>query len=98
MAQTIQTITLDNDLMQEFNKICNQLGMSITTAFNLFAKAVVRTKSIPFRIELGDRPTENPYKHLEILFNDMRADVANEPDLTLEEINAEIAAARAARQ
>lgn len=39
----------DND-KNSFSSICSELGMNVTTAINIFIKAVNRTHSIPFNI------------------------------------------------
>jgi len=51
MGQTAVTIRMDSDLKQKFDVLCNDFGMSVNTAFNVFVRTVVRTKSIPFKIE-----------------------------------------------
>lgn len=51
MAQTAMTIRMDNELKVQFDALCNEFGMSTNTAFNIFARAVVRGRKIPFVIE-----------------------------------------------
>ena len=50
MAQTNVNIRMDEDLKREFDSICNDLGLTMTTAFTVFAKTVVRRQRIPFDI------------------------------------------------
>ena len=50
MAQTNVNIRMDEDLKREFDKICNDLGLTMTAAFTVFAKTVVRQQRIPFEI------------------------------------------------
>ncbi|MDR0947262.1 MAG: type II toxin-antitoxin system RelB/DinJ family antitoxin [Ruminococcus sp.] len=45
------TIRLSPDIKSEFAKTCADLGMSVSTAINLFAKAVVREQRIPFEVK-----------------------------------------------
>ena len=52
MAQTNINIRMDEGLKQEFDLLCNELGLNMTTAFNVFARAVVRHRKIPFEIAL----------------------------------------------
>ncbi|WP_147539353.1 type II toxin-antitoxin system RelB/DinJ family antitoxin [Anaerotruncus rubiinfantis] len=52
MAQTNINIRMDENLKRQFDSLCNELGMNMTTAFNIFAKTVVRQKRIPFEISL----------------------------------------------
>lgn len=53
MAQTNINIRMDEDLKRQFEAFCQDVGMSMTTAFTLFAKRVVREWEIPFNIS-GD--------------------------------------------
>jgi len=41
---------MDEDLKRDFDNICNDLGLSMTAAFTVFAKTVVRQQGIPFRV------------------------------------------------
>ena len=38
MAQTTVSIRMDNDLKNNFDHICNELGMSMSTAVTMLAK------------------------------------------------------------
>ena len=51
MAQTNISIRMDEDLKKQFEKFCSDVGMSMTTAFCVFAKTAVRKQRIPFYIE-----------------------------------------------
>ena len=51
MAQTAVTIRMDSDIKKRFDLLCQDFGMSANTAFNIFARAVVRNKAIPFEIQ-----------------------------------------------
>ena len=48
------TVRLDNQQKAIFDELCAQFGMSANTAINIFVKAVIRTKSIPFSIKAND--------------------------------------------
>ena len=50
MAQTNVNIRMDEDLKREFDSLCNELGLTMTAAFTVFAKTVVRRQRIPFEI------------------------------------------------
>lgn len=64
MAQTNVNIRLDDDVKQQFGAICDDLGMSMSTAFNIFAKAVIRTDGFPFDLNLA-RPNAETLKAIE---------------------------------
>ena len=88
MAQSAVTVRLDSDMKSQFDALCNQFGMSANTAFNIFVKAVIRSRSIPFTIKGSPSALD--------LFMQQRnvAESSKEPELSLDEINAEIRAAR----
>ena len=54
MAQTNINIRMDKKLKEEFDKLCSDIGMSMTTAFCVFAKKAVREQRIPFEITAND--------------------------------------------
>ena len=53
MAQTNINIRIDEDLKRDFDSLCNDLGLTMTAAFNVFAKTVVRQQKIPFEIAMN---------------------------------------------
>lgn len=54
------TVTMDDALKADFSAVCAEIGMSASTAVNVFAKKVVRERRIPF--ELSAQP-EGPVGH-----------------------------------
>jgi len=50
MAQTSVNIRIDEDLKHDFDNLCSDFGLTMTAAFTVFAKAVVRQQRIPFEI------------------------------------------------
>lgn len=58
VAQTNINIRMDENLKQQFDRVCNELGLNMTTAFNIFAKTVVRQQRIPFELSLNSPNSE----------------------------------------
>jgi DNA-damage-inducible protein J len=52
MAQTNINIRMDEELKRDFDVLCGDLGLTMTAAFNIFAKTVVRRRKIPFEISM----------------------------------------------
>jgi len=50
MAQATFSVRMDEALKRQFDMLCADFGMNATTAFNIFARAVVRERKIPFEI------------------------------------------------
>lgn len=46
------TFRIESDVKAKMAEICAEIGMSQSTAFNIFAKAFVRAKGMPFPITL----------------------------------------------
>ena len=90
MAQSALTVRLDSEMKSQFDALCEQFGMSANTAFNIFVKAVIRSRSIPFTIRSSSPSALD-------LFMQQRKTVESsmEQELSLDEINEEITAARA---
>ncbi len=66
------TIRMDSDLKNQADDLFNELGMSMTTAFNLFAKQAVREQKIPFNISLNV-----PNKETIDALNEFKAMISN---------------------
>ena len=96
MAQSAVTVRMDSEMKSQFDELCEQFGMSANTAFNIFVKAVVRSRSIPFEIKVSRGETPSA---LDLFMQQRRAaEASQEPEMTLDEINAEIRAARQERR
>ena len=73
MAQQTFSIRMNAQLKKEFDALVEDMGMNATTAFNIFARAVVREKKIPF--EIGTQHTQEKSltkKQLVELLNTMK--------------------------
>ncbi len=64
MSSINVNIRMDQDLKQRFEEFCNDMGMTMTTAFNVFAKKVVREYRIPFEIG-AERPNAETREAIE---------------------------------
>ena len=84
-------VKIDRNVKKEADSIANALGMTLSTAINIFVRQMVNERAIPFRIHLTDNDVTQFHK----LLDDMRAVAAERGFKSDEEINAEIQAARA---
>ncbi len=98
MSQATISIRVDQTLKKNFDSLCEAFGLSTTSAINIFMKAVVRERKIPFEIRADDSNVTRQ-KALRA-FDAMRQSLATSdmPQMSLEEINAEIKAARDERR
>ena len=64
MTQSNISIRVDNKTKEQFDSLCNELGLNMSTAINLFVKTAIREKRIPFEISLNT-PNTNVVKAIE---------------------------------
>ena len=57
MSQSTVSISMEDNLKAQFEELCDSFGMDMDTAFNVFARAVVRERRIPFEICEGKNHT-----------------------------------------
>ncbi len=82
------SIRVDSNLKQRFDVLCDEFGISNTSALTLFIKAVVRERRIPFEIRAVS--LEDSRKQAILAFDILRAEAAESgvQGLSLDEINA----------
>lgn len=62
MPLTSFSVRMDPELKRKFDRYCKQFGMTTSTAINIFARAVVRHKKIPFDISVGEDFDASDYR------------------------------------
>ena len=74
MATTNVNIRMDKKQKKQFSTFCEDMGMNMTTAFNIFAKKAVREYRIPFEIgaEIPNAETLEAFKQAD--------EIAKNPD------------------
>ena len=60
MAMATITAQVDEDDKMLFNALCEHIGLDPSTAINVFVKAVVRERRIPFELRDGPDPFYDP--------------------------------------
>ncbi len=58
MDQTTISIRINSDDKKKFEFFCNNTGMNISTAINMFIKAVLREQKLPFEIKTNNLEQE----------------------------------------
>lgn len=97
MSQATFSVRMDEGLKRQFDGLCQEFGMTASTAINVFARAVVRERRIPFDIAAPSEAItrEGALKAFNALRAQARANGVS--DLSPEEIDEEIRLAREAR-
>lgn len=90
--QVLIQFRADKNLKQEVSEIYESLGMDLPTAFRMFMSMSKMVKGIPFSVTIPEGAvTRNDAISA---FERMRASAIGSPEMTLDEINAEISAVR----
>ena len=94
--QVLIQFRVDKELKQEVAEIYDALGMDLPTAFRIFMKRSRMVRGIPFDTTLP----ENIVTRSEALntFEELCRQAADVPEMSLEDINAEIHASRTSRK
>ena len=71
MAQAMVNFRMDADLKKSMEQTCQEMGMSMTTAFTIFATKVSREKRIPFEISADPFYSESNMNHLRKVISDI---------------------------
>ena len=61
---TNMTFRIDSQVKAQMAAICEQLGISTSTAFNIFANAFVRKKRMPLTLTLNKTTAEISRDHI----------------------------------
>lgn len=64
MAQTMVNFRMDEELKKSMEQACADMGLSMTTAFTIFAKKVSREKRIPFEVSADPFYFDSNMAHL----------------------------------
>lgn len=73
MSQTTVSIRMDDDLKRGFDQICNDLGLSMSTAVTMLAKKMTREKRLPFDVSVDPFYSEQNMARLRKSIAEMEA-------------------------
>ena len=73
MVQTNVNIRMDATVKRQFDNICGELGLNMSSAFNVFAKTVIRQKRIPFELSIDPFWSETNQSYLKKAIADLDA-------------------------
>ena len=96
MATANLTISVDEGTKKEFDNFCENVGLSATSAVNMFIRTVVRTRALPFIITdntVAEQENKIAMTRMKDAILSMREQSASNgnAEMTMDEINAEIA-------
>ena len=73
MSQTTISIRMDDDLKRNFDHICSELGMSMSTAVTMLAKKMTREQRLPFELSVDPFYSEQNMARLRKSIAEMEA-------------------------
>ena len=77
MPQALVNFRLDTGLKRETEAVCRELGMSMTTAFTIFARKMAREKRIPFEVSIDPFYSEKNQAYLSKVIREIEEGRAN---------------------
>lgn len=91
MGSVNVTVRMDEETKEDFEIFCQNVGLNITTAFNMFVKATLRTRELPFTVTDVQTKASILTKGKEAFHTAQKNSILNgTSNMTIEEINAEI--------
>ena len=82
MARTVNVnFRLDEADKKRMENVCNELGLSMSAAFTIFAKKVGREHRIPFEVSMNPFYSENNVAHLRRGVTALNAGLGEEHDI-----------------
>lgn len=94
--QVLNQFRSDKTLREDCIAIYEAMGMDLNTAFRMFMERTRMVRGLPFPAVLPE--TRMTREEAKGVIDSIRAEAAELPEMTLDEINAEIKAARAERK
>ena len=94
-TQVLNQFRSDRQLREDCVAIYEAMGMDLNTAFRMFMERTRMVRGLPFPAVLPEDKMTRAEAQRAI--DALRAEAADLPEMTLDEINAEISAARAER-
>lgn len=85
MAQTTVSVRMEDSLKRDFDNICSELGLSMTTAITMLAKKMTREKRLPFEVSVDPFYSEQNIQRLKKSIAQMEANGGTVHEVALED-------------
>ena len=76
MAQVLVNFRMDKEDKIGMEEVCKELGMSMTTAFTIFAKKMKRERRIPFDVSIDPFYSDGNQEYLKKVIDDIDSGAA----------------------
>lgn len=98
MSSSLVQVRMDTELRDDANKLFDSLGLDMSTAIKMFLKKCLAENGIPFSVKAPKETYRSPEGLALMLELQREAEENGTSNMSLDEINAEIAAARVERK
>ena len=71
MAQANLSVRIDENDKKSFERFCNETGMNVSVAINMFIKTVLREHKLPFEIKADSFYSKTNIEYLEKMIKDI---------------------------
>ena len=72
MAQTLVNVRMDEDVKRNMEETCKELGITMSTAVNIFARKMCREKRIPFEVSIDPFYSKSNLKAIKESINQLK--------------------------
>ena len=72
MAQTNLSVRVNELDKKNFELFCNETGMNVSVAINMFIKTVLRERRLPFEIKIDPFYSKSNIEYLEKIVSEMK--------------------------
>ncbi len=72
MAQTNLSVRVNELDKKNFELFCNEAGMNVSVAINMFIKTVLRERRLPFEIKIDPFYSKSNIEYLEKIVSDIK--------------------------
>ena len=87
MAQATLSIRVDSDDKKKFETFCNETGLNVSVAVNMFMKKVIREQKIPFEVSIDPFYSVENMARLQKSIDDVRTGKATLKEHELIEVD-----------
>ena len=87
MTNTVNVnFRMDSDVKQNMEEVCSEMGLTLTTAFTMFAKKVISERRIPFEVTADPFYSEKNINYLKSIISDIESGKAKYVAKTLDDL------------
>lgn len=98
MSSSLVQVRIDKELRDDTSRLFESLGLDMSTAIKIFLKKCLMEDGIPFSLQAKPERCQSIEGMAAMLALQKQAEKSGLTDMSLDEINEEIAAARAERK